>query len=100
MAKPVADIIGGGVGVQFRDDFTWVLLPDQREDALTQAILDDLAKLGRYGQPVPNLYDTAVAGSVIVPGEITWHGDHSDAREKAIDRWRREQGGPAGGPIP
>ena len=103
MAKPVADIVGtGGIGVQFSDDWSWALLPGQREDALTLAILADLKKLGRYGQPVPNLHDTAVAGSTVVPGGelVKWHADHSGDREAAIARWRREQGGPAGGPIP
>ena len=51
MAKPVANIVGtGGLGVQLRDDWSLVLLPDQRLDALTQAILDNLRALGRYGR--------------------------------------------------
>ena len=52
---------------------------------------------------MPNLYDTAVAGSTIVPGGevVKWWGDHSNDREEAIARYRREEGGgPAGGPIP
>ena len=103
MAKPVANIVGtGGIGVQFSDDWSWALLPDQREDAFTLAILADLEKLGRYGEPLPNLHDTAVAGSHIVPGGelVKWWADHSNDRTEAIARWRREEGGPAGGPIP
>ena len=103
MAKPVANIVGtGGLGVQLRDDWSWVLLPDQRLDALTQAILDNLRALGRYGCGVPNLHDTAVAGATVVPGGevVKWWGDHSHDRDDAIARYRREEGGPAGGPIP
>ena len=107
MAKPVADIVGtGGLGVQLRDDWSWVLLPGEREDALTLAILADLTAFGRYGEPVHNLHDTAVAGAGIVPGGevVKWWGDHSNDREEAIARYRREEGGPAagpaGGPIP
>ena len=103
MAKPVADIVGtGGLGVQLRDDWSWVLLPGEREDALTLAILDNLRALGRYGRGVPNLHDTAVAGAGFVPGGevVKWWGDHSNDREEAIARYRREEGGPAGGPIP
>ena len=101
MAKPVADIVGiGGIGVRLSDDWSWAMLPGRHGDALDRKILADLRKLGRYGQPVPNLYDTALAASTIVPGDIKWHADHSGDREKAIARWRREQGGPAGGPIP
>ena len=93
MAKPVADIVGtGGLGVQLRDDWSWVLLPGQRLDVLTRAILDDLQALGRYGRPVPNLHDTAVAGATIVPGGevVKWWADHSDDRDKAIARYRRQ----------
>ena len=64
MAKLVADIVGtGGLGVQLRDDWSWAPLPGQRIDVLMQAILDDLMALGRYGRPVSNLHDTAVAGA-------------------------------------
>ena len=74
----------------------------QRIDVLMQAILGDLRALGRYGEPVPNLHDTAVAGAGIVPGGevVKWCGDHSNDRDEAIARYRREEGGPAGGPIP
>ena len=103
MAKLVADIVGtGGLGVQLRDDWSWAPLPGQRIDVLMQAILDDLMALGRYGRPVSNLHDTAVAGAGIVPGGevVKWWGDHSNDRDEAIARYRREEGGPAGGPIP
>ncbi len=97
MAKPVAEITStGGVRVRLMDDWSWAFAPDSTKPAgVADLILSELRQIGRVGEGVPNLADTARAGAGVLPdGDIArWWGEHENDRAKAIARHGRTEGG-------
>ena len=78
------------------DDWSWMLASSSTVlPELIPLILSDLRRIGRVGEGVPNLADTARAGAgLLTDGEIVrWWGDHEDDRAKAIARHGRTEGG-------
>ena len=97
--RPVAEVSSWG-GVRFRlaDDWTWALAPGSRRPAGVVALmLADLRRIGRVGEGLPNLADTARAGAGVLPGgEVCrWWGRHEGDRDRALRALDRR-----GDPVP
>ena len=68
--RPVAEVsTWGDVRFRLADDWTWAVAPGSRSPAGVVALmLADLGAIGRVGEGVANLGDTARAGAGTLPG--------------------------------
>ena len=95
--EPVAEIETDGWRWHLYDDWAWRRAPgpDPPGDwkGYPEMLHGKLRELGRVGDPLPNLYHTALAGAGVVFGKVVrWWGDHSGDPQKALDEFLAEEG--------